>query len=188
MEEPRPPLQVRQAMTVGLIVLAVAAPTISTRSDTPFLALVETLAVGMVAVFGVGAIALAINWGRARPPWPHHGPSLHVRRATILGLGVGLLTEAVLSLRMADPIQIFVSNIALALWVALFFAAAILMVEQRGLAGHADRQGPRPFLDLDVGLPCSSRAPPSMWRGSVASRLATFTGLPAGSTRRSPTS
>ena len=111
----KPPLPVRQAMTVGLIVLAVLAPSISARSDTPFLALAETLAVGMVAVFGAGAVVLAINRRRARPLAPHRGPSLHVRRATILGLGVGLLAEAALSARMADPIKAFVSDIVFVL-------------------------------------------------------------------------
>ncbi len=133
----KPPLPVRQATTVGLIVLAVLAPSISARSDTPFLALVETLAVGMVAVFGAGAVVVAINRRRARPPAPHRGPSLHVRRATILGLGVALLAEAALSARMADPIKTFVSNIVFVLWVALLVAAAILVLERRGLAGHA---------------------------------------------------
>ncbi len=131
------PVPVRQAITVGLIVLAVLAPSISARSDTPLLALVEPLAVGMVAVFGAVAVVLAINRRRARPPAPHHGPSLHVRRATILGLGVGLLAEAAVSARTADPIETFASNIVFVLWVALLVAAAILVLERRGLAGHA---------------------------------------------------
>ena len=136
MKTPKQPLKVRQGMAVGFLVLAVLAPGISARSDTPYLALVETLTIGLIAVFGVGALAVAINRRRARPPEPRLAPPLNVRRASILGLAVGMLTEAALSARMTDPLETFVSNIVFALWVALLVAGAILVVERRSTARH----------------------------------------------------
>ena len=123
------PLNVRRGVAVGLIVLAVLAPGIATRSDAPFLTFVETLVVGMMAIFGAVAVVETVNRWRARPPsgWP----ALHTRRAVALGLGVGLLTEAAVSIRTADPLATFVSNVVFVLWVALFVVVAALFVERR---------------------------------------------------------
>ena len=106
---PGQPLNVRRGVVFGLVVLAVLAPGIAMRSDAPFLTLVETLVIGMAAVFGAVAVVEAINRWRARPP--SRGPALHTRRAAALGLGVGLLTGAAVSAQTADPLATFVSNV-----------------------------------------------------------------------------
>ena len=74
METPRRPLAVRQGVAVGLLVLAVLTPGIVAHSSTPFLALIETLAVGMIAVVGASAVAVAINRRRTRPAEPRRSP------------------------------------------------------------------------------------------------------------------
>ncbi len=129
MKTPRQPLNVRRGAAVGLVVLAVLAPGIAMRSDTPFLTLVETLVIGIAAVFGAVAVVEAINRWQARPP--SRGPALHTRRAVALGLGVGMLTEAAVSVRTADPLATFISNVVFVLWVALLVLAAALFVERR---------------------------------------------------------
>lgn len=63
---PSQPLNVRQGVIGGLIVLAVLAPIIALRSDVLVLTLVETLAVGMVAVFCGVTVVAALN--RRRTP------------------------------------------------------------------------------------------------------------------------
>ena len=133
MKTPSEPLNVRRGAVVGLIVLAVLAPGIALRSDTPFLALVEALAVGILAVFGSVTVAQAIERWRARPA-SSRGPALHPRRAAALGLGVGLLAEAALSARTTDPLATFVSNIAFVLWAGVLLATAVLVLERRHLA------------------------------------------------------
>ena len=134
MMAPRQPLNVRRGVGVGLIVLAVLAPGIAMRSETPFLTLVETLMMGIAAVFGAVAVVEAVNRWQGRPR--SRGPALHTRQAAALGLGVGLLTEAAVSVRTADPLATFVSNVAFVLWVALLVLAAALFVERRvGQAG-----------------------------------------------------
>ncbi len=129
MQTPRQLLNVRRGAVVGLVVLAVLAPGVVMRSDAPFVTLVETLVIGVAAVVGAVAVAEAINRWRARPP--SRGPALHPRRAAALGLGVGLLTEAALSVRTADPLATFVSNVVFVLWVSLLVWAAALFVERR---------------------------------------------------------
>ncbi len=98
MRTPGQPLNVRRGVVVGLLVLAVLAPGIAMRSDTPFLTLVETL---------------------------------------LIGLAAGLLTEAALSARTADPLATFFSNVMFVVWVALFVGGAALLVERRSRRARA---------------------------------------------------
>ncbi len=134
MKTPDQPLNVRRGVAAGLIVLAVLAPIIAVRSGTPVLTLVETLAVGMVAVLGGVAVAAAISRRRLRPA-SSRGPVLHTRQAAALGLGIGLLTEGAVSARTADPLGTFVSNILFVVWVALLVASVALVLERRRV-GH----------------------------------------------------
>ncbi len=129
MKAPSEPLNMRLGVAAGLLCLAVVAPGIILRSETPFLTLVETLAVGLVAVFVVSAVVVAINRRRAHPS-ASPGPALRTQGAAALGLGVGLLTEAVLSARTADPPATYVSNVAFVVWVALLVTSAVLVTER----------------------------------------------------------
>ena len=135
MRTPGQPLNVRRGVVVGLLVLAVLAPGIAMRSDTPFLTLVETLLIGIAAVFGAVAVVEAINRWQARPP--SRRPALHTRRAAAIGLAAGLLTEAALSARTADPLATFFSNVMFVVWVALFVGGAALLVERRSRRARA---------------------------------------------------
>lgn len=67
METHKRPLEVRRGVTVGLIMLAVLTPVVVANSSTPLLALIETLAFGLIGVFGVGAVAVAVNRRRSPP-------------------------------------------------------------------------------------------------------------------------
>lgn len=131
---PKRPLDLRRGMTAGLIVLAVLAPAIVARSATPVATAFELLVVGLIAVGSVGAVGLAVNRRRARPPDPHAPAPLHVRRAAIVGLVIGVLADAALSAWNSEPLVAFVAGIGFVLWIALLVAGAILVLERRGQA------------------------------------------------------
>ena len=123
-------INAKQAVAVGYCLAVIFGATGAVRSDAPLQVFVETVLVGLVAVpLGVASV-LAIRRLRAQR-LDAEAPAMHVMRALAVGLIVGVLIQAVVSVGSSLPLFTFISNVAFVLWVGLLVAFGILAIERR---------------------------------------------------------